>query len=172
MDTHQTDEVCDDNKCEIKNYPKAPKLQISKWLNTADLISIADLKGSVVVIEAFQMLCPGCVNHSLPQAKRLHAMFKDEKDIRILGLHSVFEHHEAMTEQALKAFLSEFHYDFPVGIDKPAESGPVPKTMKSYGLRGTPSLIIIDKNGNLRKILFGVIDDIALGIKIGKLLQE
>jgi len=172
MNTHQTNNVCDDDKCEIQNYSKAPDLEISKWLNTNDSISISDLEGKVVIIEAFQMLCPGCVNHSLPQAKRLHTMFKDENKVCILGLHSVFEHHNVMTEQALKTFLDEFHYDFPIGIDKPAESGPIPETMKSYNLHGTPSLIMIDKKGNLREVLFGTIDDITLGVKIGKLLQE
>ena len=44
-------------------YPAAPELAITRWFNTADTPTLADLRGEVVVIEAFQMLCPGCVSH-------------------------------------------------------------------------------------------------------------
>ncbi len=40
---------------------QAPDLQVEKWFNTDCDINLADLRGKVVVIEAFQMLCPGCV---------------------------------------------------------------------------------------------------------------
>ena len=46
-------------------------------------------------MEAFQMLCPGCVSHGLPQAKRIQHTFGDA--VTVLGLHCVFEHHAAMT---------------------------------------------------------------------------
>ena len=45
----------------------APELIIEKWLNTNDDISLKSLKGNVIVVYAFQMLCPGCVENSIPQ---------------------------------------------------------------------------------------------------------
>src|SRR5690606_20270412 len=39
----------------------APELQVSRWFNTPAPLSLAALRGRVVVVEAFQMLCPGCV---------------------------------------------------------------------------------------------------------------
>lgn len=163
---------CDGDKCEINAFSSAPELSVEEWLNSDTPITLTSLKGKVVVIEAFQMLCPGCVNHSLPQANRLHNFFRGKDEVVVLGLHSVFEHHEAMQKESLKAFLYEFRYDFPVAIDKHVQGSPVPETMKNYGLRGTPSLIIIDQEGNLREVLFGVVDDMALGLKIGRLLGK
>jgi len=163
---------CDSGKCEINNFSPAPELSVSDWLNTDSPITLESLKGKVIIIEAFQMLCPGCVNHSLPQAGRLHNFFRGKDEVVVLGLHSVFEHHEAMKKESLKAFLYEFRYDFPVAIDKHEEGSSVPETMKSYNLRGTPSLIIIDQDGNLREVLFGVVDDIVLGLKVGRLLKK
>ena len=58
-------------------YPAAPELAITRWFNTATDPTLADLRGEVVVIEAFQMLCPGCVSHGLPQAKRIQQAFGD-----------------------------------------------------------------------------------------------
>ncbi|MDD9994885.1 MAG: TlpA family protein disulfide reductase, partial [Dehalococcoidia bacterium] len=42
----------------------------TRWFNTDRNVTLAGLLGEVVVIEAFQMLCPMCVSHGLPQAKR------------------------------------------------------------------------------------------------------
>ena len=64
-------------------YSAAPELAITRWFNTADNPTLADLRGEVVVLEAFQMLCPGCVSHGLPQAKRIQQAFGD--DLTVLG---------------------------------------------------------------------------------------
>ena len=116
------------------------------------------------------MLCPGCVTNSIPQLKKLQQMFK-EAPITVIGLHSVFEHHEAMQPHALKVFIHEYKLDFPVAIDAPSE-GPIPQTMQALNLRGTPSTIIFDAEGNIRFNQFGHVDDLALGSVIGQLLAE
>jgi hypothetical protein len=100
-----------------------PEWQVSEWLNTPDPPSLAGLRGQVVVLHAFQMLCPGCVAHGLPQARRLAQVFA-QRDIAVLGLHTVFEHHAVMTPAALRVFLHEYRITFPVGIDRPGDPGP------------------------------------------------
>lgn len=67
---------------------QAPKLSISSWLNSKQAISLENYYGKIVIIYAFQMLCPGCIQHSLPQASRVQQMFS-EKNVQVLGLHSV-----------------------------------------------------------------------------------
>src|SRR3546814_7943769 len=47
---------------------QAPAIEAVQWFNTDTPPSLDALHGRVVVIEAFQMLCPGCVSHGLPQA--------------------------------------------------------------------------------------------------------
>lgn len=116
------------------------------------------------------MLCPGCVAHGLPQAQRAAATFGS--DLVVLGLHTVFEHHAAMTPVSLEAFLHEYRITFPVGVDEPAAEGDLPLTMRRYGLRGTPSLILIDREGRLRLNAFGQVDDLALGAQIARLIDE
>lgn len=149
----------------------APELEIAQWLNTDAPITLQSLRGKVIVVHAFQMLCPGCVAHGLPQAAAIRATF-DEHDVAVLGLHSVFEHHAVMTPQALKAFVHEYRLDFPIGIDKPGTSGPIPRTMQAYGLRGTPSLLLIDRMGRLRLNHFGRIDDMRVGALVAQLVAE
>ncbi len=92
-------------------------------------------------------------------------------DVAVVGLHTVFEHHDAMTPLALRAFLSEYRITFPVGIDR-HDGDPIPMTMHRYGLQGTPSTLLIDRLGRLRLSAFGAIDDIQLGAHLGRLLYE
>ncbi len=151
----------------------APAWVTRAWFNApAGGLDLAALRGRVVVLHAFQMLCPGCVQHGLPQAQRLHEVFADE-GVAVVGLHTVFEHHAAMPPVSLEAFLHEWRIRFPVGVDAPGEAGhPVPRTMQAYGLRGTPSLLLIDRAGDLRRHSFGAEDDLAVGAAVASLLAE
>lgn len=149
----------------------APPWQVEHWFNTADAPTLESLRGKVVVLEAFQMLCPGCVSHGLPQAQRIRATFAPE-DVAVIGLHTVFEHHEAMRPVSLQAFLHEYRIDFPVGVDRPGEDGPIPQTMHAYAMRGTPTIVLIDAHGRLRHQHFGQIGDLVLGAQIAWLIQE
>ncbi|MDP3892718.1 TlpA disulfide reductase family protein [Nocardioides sp.] len=144
----------------------APEFDVSEWIGQPQ--PLEDLRGRVVLVETFQMLCPGCVSHGLPQATRVQAAFPD---VAVVGLHTVFEHHDAMTPLALRAFLSEYRITFPVGIDR-HDADPIPTTMQSYGLQGTPSTLLIDRLGRLRLSAFGALDDLQLGVHLGRLLDE
>lgn len=149
----------------------APEFEVSAWLNAAQAPTLAALRGRVVAVVAFQMLCPGCVSHGIPQAKAIRQLFSDD-EVAVLGLHSVFEHHAAMNRTALDAFVHEYRIDFPVGIDRPDKAGPIPRTMARYAMRGTPTLLLFDRHGILRHSLFGHVEDMRVGALIGNLLAE
>lgn len=149
----------------------APAIEAVQWFNTDTPPSLDALRGRVVVIEAFQMLCPGCVSHGLPQATRIHETFSRD-DVVVLGLHSVFEHHEAQNPTSLEAFLHEYRIAFPVGVDAPGEPGGLPITMARYGMQGTPTLVLIDRKGHRRVQHFGHVPDLRLGAEIMALIAE
>jgi peroxiredoxin len=152
-------------------FEMAPALQISHWLNTPEAISLENLRGRVVVLHAFQMLCPGCVSQGLPQVKRIQAAFHPH-ELAVIGLHTVFEHHAVMNAGALKVFVHEYGLSFPVGIDQPPAHGEIPLTMQAYALRGTPSLVVLDREGRIRLNHFGHLDDLWLGALLGRLMAE
>ena len=77
-----------------------------------------------------------------------------------------------MTPVALEAFLHEYRIGFPVGVDMPADDGPIPRTMAAYRMQGTPSLLLIDRAGRLREQHFGQVDDLVLGAQIAMLVGE
>jgi len=149
----------------------APEWQTTDWLNTKEPLSLAKLRGRVVLLHAFQMLCPGCVARGIPQAQRVAAAFAGAP-LAVVGLHTVFEHHEAMQLPSLKAFLHEYRVSFPVGVDAPGENDRIPKTMRAYAMQGTPTTVLIDALGFVRRQVFGAHEDLLLGAEIQTLLLE
>jgi ABC-type nickel/cobalt efflux system permease component RcnA len=146
------------------NPETPPEMTVTRWFNSKEPITLAGLKGRVVVLTAFQLLCPGCIEHGLPQARRLRQRFNPEQ-VAVIGLHTVFEHHNAMTDEVLEAFLKEYRWPFPVGVDTPNGKG-LPKTMAAYEMQGTPTLLLFDREGRLRRHYFGKPDDIMLAAEI------
>jgi peroxiredoxin len=143
---------------------------VSQWFNSERPITLPDLSGKVVVLHTFQMLCRGCVLHGTPQAQKVSQLFPKER-VAVIGLHTVFEHHDAMTPVSLKAFIHENRLGFPIGVDEAdAATFPIPATMAHYRMQGTPSLLLFDREGKLRKHAFGQVEDMALGAEIAALM--
>ena len=144
------------------------EIEASDWLNTATPLQLSSLKGKVVVVTVFQMLCRGCATVSLPQASKVDQAFSRE-DVRVIGLHSVFEHHDVMTPDALRAFAHEYRLGFPIAVDRPQEGSAIPSTMQAWKLDGTPTLMIFGRDGELALRHFGHIEDLQLGAALGNL---
>ena len=155
----------------IEDAPLAPEVTVSHWFNTDQTLTLAGLRGNVVMLHAFQMVCAGCTLQATPQAVRMWHMHR-EAGLKVIGLHTVFEHHAVMTPNALAVYLHEFRIPFPVGVDLAKEGEPIPRTMQTYRLQGTPSTLLIDRAGRLRHQRLGMETDEALSRTIEALLAE
>lgn len=149
----------------------APELSVHSWFNTDRPLALANLRGKVVVLAAFQVLCPHSVGSGVPQAQRIFDTFAPA-DVTVIGLHATFEHHDAVNSAVLKAFIHEYRLKFPIALDLPSSASPIPQTMERFKMRGTPSLVLIDRGGVVRKHSFGMVDDLRIGAEIGALTQE
>src|SRR5277367_3610720 len=149
----------------------APELLVDRWFNTDHPLSLSGLRGRVVVLAAFQVLCPDSIASGVPQARRIYETFAPS-DVAVIGMHTTFEHHDAINSAVLKAFIQEYRLKFPIALDQPNPAGPIPHTMERYKMRGTPSLVLIDRHGMVRKHAFGPADDLRIGAEIGALAQE
>ena len=149
----------------------APAWEVERWLNVQAPLSLEALRGRVIVLLAFQMRCAGCVQLALPQLRRVCETFEGDK-VAAIGLHTVFEDHEAMRPEALEGFLQEHRFDFPVGVDRADRGDGMPLTMQRYQMQGTPTLVLIDAQGRLRRQAFGHQPDLRLGAEIMALSIE
>lgn len=136
----------------------APQWDISEWLNSSGL-RLEQLRGKVVVIDFFQMWCPGCNKFSIPLMNHWeNNVFTRELvsgKLVFVSIHTVFEGHGFQTPKRLRKFIKEKGITHPVGIDRHADGQRIPETMRRYNTMGTPEMAFIDKQGNIRFQKFG-----------------
>lgn len=136
---------------------KAPEWVISEWINSSGL-SLKDLQGKVVVIDFFQLWCPGCNSFSIPLMDHWEKVFASEEaagQIQFVSIHTVFEGHSYQRPEKLRKFIKEKGIKHPVGVDRHIDGQRLPETMRRYNTGGTPEMAIIDKHGNIRFQKFG-----------------
>ncbi len=139
---------------------KAPEWLISEWINGPG-VTLSELKGKVVIVEFFQLWCPGCNSFSIPLMKKWNKTFRNEiasGDLVLVSIHTVFEGHDYQTPKRLRSFVKEKGIHHLVGIDKHEKGERIPETMKRYRTKGTPEMAIIDKRGYIRFEKFGGFD--------------
>ena len=67
-------------------------------------VTADDLAGSVVLVEVFQVNCPGCFLYTLPKAIQLHEKYQD-KGLVIIGLATAFEDYDKNTLENLRRLV-------------------------------------------------------------------
>ena len=84
---------------------KAPNLKISKWVQGLPT-DINKEKDEVVLVEVFQVNCPGCFLYGIPQAIDIYNKYRKEGVI-VLGMATAFEDFDKNTLQNLELLLSK-----------------------------------------------------------------
>ncbi len=133
---------------------QAPEWVISEWINSEGF-TLYNMRGKVVIIDFFQLWCPGCNKFSGPLMKKWKQKYGDRKDIQLVGIHTVFEGHSQQTPKILRQYVKEKNITYPVGVDAQVSGQRLPETMLRYRTRGTPEMAIIDKKGRIRFQHFG-----------------
>ena len=68
---------------------KAPNLKLSTWVQ-GRTTNIDEEKGNVVLVEVFQVNCPGCFLNGIPEAIDIYNKFKD-RGVTVLAVATAFE---------------------------------------------------------------------------------
>lgn len=213
---------------------KAPNLKIGEWVQGVPTNIDKEL-GKVIIVEVFQVNCPGCFLYGLPETIEIYES-TDKSEVKVLGIATAFEDYDKNTLDNLKLLLTKgevigetlralrmygklengnklpYTIPYPVAMDALIRrSGDVREsqildfieanvsgyqtsskqdkqilfdrakyylvskefaalTFEEYRLRGTPSTILIDRNGLVRDIAFGA--DGGLQSKVDVLLKE
>ena len=143
---------------------RAPAWDISEWINQ-DPGNVDALRGKVVVIDFFQLWCPGCNQFSGLLMSRWQKKFERQTadgQLVFVKIHTVFEGHSYQTVKRLKGYLKEKQIDLPVGVDRHADGQRLPETMRRYRSRGTPEMAVINREGIIRFQEFGYFEPHAV----------
>ena len=198
---------------------KAPTLKVSEWVQGKPT-NIDKEINNVILVEVFQVNCPGCFIYGIPDAIEIYRKY-NKRNVTVLGIATAFEDFDKNTLENLKLLLFTgevigetrnalsqygqliegkklpYKIPFPIAMDSLKKESNVftegtvmdfiesnvpdfrsysesdksvlinrakqylkakqysAETFEEYGLRGTPSSILIDKNGIVRQINFG-----------------
>lgn len=89
----------------VKAGSPAPELKVSEWVQGGP-ISLKDYQGKVIVVEVFQVNCPGCFIYGIPEAINTYQKYKNN-GVVVLGLATAFEDFDKNTLENLKLLLQE-----------------------------------------------------------------
>ena len=81
----------------------APNFGVSEWVQGAPT-NFDQEKDHIVLLEVFQVNCPGCFMNAIPDAINIYNKYKDE-GVRVLGLATAFEDFDKNTLENLKMLV-------------------------------------------------------------------
>jgi DNA-binding beta-propeller fold protein YncE len=117
---------------------RAPEIQGgSGWLNTDKPLSLAALKGKVVLLDFWTYGCINCI-HIIPDLKKLEAKYP--KELVVIGVHSAKFKNEKETEN-IRRIILRYEIEHPVYNDSEFA------VWQSYGVRAWPTRVLIDPAG-------------------------
>ena len=83
---------------------KAPNLKVSEWVQGME--TNFDKEGDhIVVVEVFQVNCPGCFMYGIPEAIEIYNKYRND-GVRVLGMATAFEDFDKNTIGNLKMLAS------------------------------------------------------------------
>jgi cytochrome c biogenesis protein CcmG/thiol:disulfide interchange protein DsbE len=121
-------------------------------------ISLADLRGQVVVINFWASWCVECYK----EAELLEQAWQDYKD---QGVVFIGVDHLDTEKEALK-YMAQYGITYPSGPDKGD------KISQAYGITGVPETFFIDKDGKIAHVQIGPIEQPALYGLLDKLVAQ
>ena len=109
----------------------APEIQVAYWLNS-DPLTLAALRGKIVVLEFWATWCPPCLT-TIPHLARMYDAYKD-KGVVFISLTNE-------PSQKVEPFVKRMKMPYPVGGGSP--------TGRVYRVRGIPHAFIIAPSGEV-----------------------
>ena len=117
---------------------RAPEFKGDKgWLNTDKPLSIAGLKGKVILLDFWTYGCVNCI-HIIPDLKKLEKKYPN--NLVVIGVHSAKFKNESETKNIRKIILR-------YGIEHPVVNDAEFRIWKSYAVRAWPTQVLIDPAG-------------------------
>src|SRR5215210_5425527 len=117
---------------------RAPELAGGRsWLNTDKPLSIAALKGKVVLLDFWTYGCINCI-HIIPDLKRLEAKYAN--NLVVIGVHSAKFDNEKETDN-IRRIILRYEIEHPVINDADFA------IWNSYAVRAWPTQVLIDPSG-------------------------
>lgn len=142
---------------------RAPELAGARsWLNTDKPLSLAALKGKVVLLDFWTYGCINCI-HIIPDLKRLEAKYP--LNLVVIGVHSAKFDNEKETDN-IRRIILRYEIEHPVINDADFT------IWNSYAVHAWPTQVLIDPTGYVVGSASGEGNYELLDATIGKVITE
>jgi DNA-binding beta-propeller fold protein YncE len=142
---------------------RAPELTGARgWLNTDKPLSLAALKGKIVLLDFWTYGCINCI-HIIPDLKRLEAKYANQ--LVVIGVHSAKFDNEKETDN-IRRIVLRYEIEHPVANDADFA------IWQAYSVRAWPTQVLIDPAGYVAGVAEGEGNYATLDEAIGKLATE
>lgn len=136
---------------------RAPAFTLPIAGKEGERIRLEDQRGKVVVLDFWASWCVPC-KHSVPLLNRIAKHY--EKDVRVFGINS-----ESLGP-GLTAFIgSNWGIEYPILHDAAVEA------QLAYGVMAFPTIMVIDRDGVVRKVYKGEPTEAGLQGQITRLIN-
>jgi cytochrome c biogenesis protein CcmG/thiol:disulfide interchange protein DsbE len=125
---------------------RAPTFSLTSF--DGQQFKLSDLKGKVVVVNFWASWCKPCEEEAAILESGWQ-YYKPRNDVVFLGVDYVD------TEPEAKAYLNKYNITYPNGPDLAT------RISQSFRIQGVPETYIIDRNGTLRHMQYGVFPSLA-----------
>lgn len=127
----------------VSNAQLAPDFALSKL--GGGTVSLTDYKGKKpVVLDFWASWCPNC-RRDMPHLNQLYQTYKNK--VEVIGVN--LQEDPGMVQR----FVASQGINYPIALD------PYSQASQAYGIQGTNTHVLIDKSGNLVRIIPGDIQE-------------
>ncbi|MEM0441557.1 MAG: redoxin domain-containing protein [Candidatus Nitrosocaldus sp.] len=120
----------------LEKAPEFPKG--FRWLNVKEQLSLAKLKGHIVVLDFWTYCCINCM-HMISELTRLEHKYRD-KPVVFIGVHSAKFYNEQDAKNIEQAIM-RYEIEHPVIVDEGM------RIWQMYGVNAWPTIVIVDPLG-------------------------
>lgn len=146
----------------IPQGQRTPATEINAvFLNSDNHLTLADLKGKVVILDFWATWCGPC-RSEIPSLVKLYNDYHS-KGLELLGL-SV-EANDGQPRDYFNKFITSYTIPYPIGLASM-------DTLKNYGINPIPTTFFVDKSGKVALSFVGAHPEEDFTAAIEKLLGE
>lgn len=117
------------------------------------VMRVSDLKGRPILLDFWATWCAPCAIEA-PVIDRIARRY-EKKGLVVLGVNA------GESPEAIKAYARNKGLSYPMVLDLQG------RTMATYGVDKMPSMVVIDKQGNIAAFLVGLVDEASLSEILG-----